>query len=219
MKPSTSLARAAGVIFTTVLLGLGVNAPALAQNPLVEIKTSMGSITAELNRDKAPKTVANFLQYVKDGHFKGTLFHRVIDGFMVQGGGMDASMTEKKTRDPIDNEASNGLKNAIGTLAMARTNAVHSATAQFFINLKDNDFLNYREATPEGYGYAVFGKVVKGMDVVERMAKVSTGKSGQHGDVPRIAIVIESVTLLPASAAKALAPAAPAPSTKAAPAK
>jgi peptidyl-prolyl cis-trans isomerase B (cyclophilin B) len=219
MKPSTTLARAAGIISTAILLGLGMNAPALAQNPLVEIKTSMGSITAELNKDKAPKTVANFLQYVKDGHYKGTIFHRVIDGFMAQGGGMEASMVEKKTRAPIDNEAANGLKNALGTLAMARTNAVHSATAQFFINLKDNDFLNYRESTPDGYGYAVFGKVVKGMDVVERMAKVSTGKSGPHGDVPRIAIVVESVTLLPASAAKALlAPASPAPSTPAAPA-
>ena len=225
MISGTALARLAGGLVGACALSLAVSAQALAQNPFVEIKTSMGSITAELNQEKAPKTVANFLQYVKDGHYKGTIFHRVIDGFMIQGGGMDAGMNEKKTRDPIDNEAGNGLKNTVGTLAMARTNSVHSATAQFFINLKDNDFLNHREPTPDGYGYAVFGKVVKGMDVVERMGKVSTGKSGQHQDVPRIAITIESVTLLSASAVKAQTSPAPssAPSTtpaaKAAPAK
>ena len=190
---------------------------AQAQNPQVEIKTSMGAITAELYQDKAPKTVANFLQYVKEGHYKGTIFHRVIDGFMIQGGGFDAKMAEKKTRGPIDNEAGNGLKNDAGTLAMARTNQVHSATSQFFINLKGNDFLNYREATPDGYGYAVFGKVTKGMDVVERIGKVSTGNSGQFQDVPRIPVVIESVTVLAApapSAGKAAAKATESPSTK-----
>jgi peptidyl-prolyl cis-trans isomerase B (cyclophilin B) len=199
--------------FPALLAGLSLIAGAAfaqAQNPapaaalpLVEIKTSMGSIYAELNQDKAPKSVANFLQYVKDGHYKGTLFHRVIDGFMVQGGGMDEKMVERKTRAPIDNEAANGLKNDVGTLAMARTNNVHSATAQFFINLKDNGFLNYRESTPEGYGYAVFGRVVKGMDVVERMAKVGTGNSGQHQDVPRTPVVIQSIDLLTPAAAKA----------------
>ncbi len=215
MISGTALARLAGGLVGACALSLAVSAQALAQNPFVEIKTSMGSITAELNQDKAPKTVANFLQYVKEGHYKGTIFHRVIDGFMIQGGGMDASMNEKKARDPIDNEAGNGLKNTVGTLAMARTNSVHSATAQFFINLKDNDFLNHREPTPDGYGYAVFGKVVKGMDVVERIGRASTGKSGQYQDVPRIAITIESVTLLSASAVKALTSPAPssAPST------
>lgn len=178
--------------------------PAPAQPaPIVEIKTSMGSVYAELNQDKAPKTVANFLQYAKDGHYKGTIFHRVIDGFMIQGGGMDEKMAERKTRSPIDNEAANGLKNEVGTLAMARTNNVHSATAQFFVNLKDNGFLNHRESTPEGYGYAVFGRVVKGMDVVERIAKVGTGNSGQHQDVPRTPVIIEAVNLLTPAAAKA----------------
>jgi peptidyl-prolyl cis-trans isomerase A (cyclophilin A) len=197
MSNRTSLIRlAAGALLAAASL-------AHAQNPQVEIKTSMGTIAAELYQDKAPKTVANFLQYVKEGHYKATIFHRVIDGFMIQGGGFDAKMTEKKTRGPIDNEAGNGLKNEAGTLAMARTNQVHSATAQFFINLKGNDFLNYREATPDGYGYAVFGKVTKGMDVVERIGKVGTGNSGQFQDVPRIPVVIESVTILPASAVTA----------------
>ena len=189
-------------LFPAFLIVLSlIAAPAMAQNPQVEFKTSMGSITAELYQDKAPKTVANFLQYVKEGHYKGTIFHRVIDGFMIQGGGMDSAMVEKKTRGPIDNEAGNGLKNDTGTLAMARTNVVHSATAQFFINLKDNAFLNYREATPDGYGYAVFGRVVKGMDVVERIARVATGNSGQYQNVPRTPVVIESVTVLPAAKA------------------
>lgn len=188
-----------------------------AQNPQVEFKTSMGTIAVELYQDKAPKTVANFVQYIKEGHYKDTVFHRVIDGFMIQGGGFDPKMSEKKTRAPIDNEAGNGLKNEAGTLAMARTNQVHSATAQFFINLKSNDFLNYREATPDGYGYAVFGKVTKGMDIVERIGKVSTGNSGQFQDVPRIPVVIESVAILPAStgtASKAAPKAAESPSTK-----
>jgi len=210
MTPRTTPIRfARSRLATLCLLGaLAMSTPALAQNPQVEIKTSMGSITAELYQDKAPKTVANFLQYVKEGHYKSTIFHRVIDGFMIQGGGFEANMTEKKTRGPIDNEAGNGLKNGVGTLAMARTNVVHSATAQFFINLKDNAFLNYRESTPDGYGYAVFGQVVKGLDVVERIGKVSTGKSGQFQDVPRSPVVIESVTLLPAASSNAAKPAA-----------
>lgn len=171
---------------------------ALAQNPQVELKTSQGNIVIELYADKAPKTVANFLQYVKDGFYGGTIFHRVIDGFMIQGGGFDRDMREKsKTRAPIENEAGNRLKNEIGTLAMARTPNPHSASAQFFVNLKDNDFLNYREPTPQGYGYAVFGKVTRGMEVVTRIAKVATADVGQHQNVPREPVVIESATLLP----------------------
>ncbi len=170
---------------------------ALAQNPQVELKTSQGNIVVELYTDKAPKTVANFLQYVKDGFYGGTIFHRVIDGFMIQGGGFERDMREKsKTRAPIENEAGNGLKNDLGTLAMARTPNPHSASAQFFINLKDNDFLNYREPTPQGYGYAVFGKVARGMEVVARIAKASTGTVGIHEAVPREPIVIESATLV-----------------------
>jgi len=143
---------------------------------------------------KAPKTVANFLQYVKDGHYNGVIFHRVIPNFMIQVGGFDRDMKEKKTRDPIQNEAKNGLKNDIGTLAMARTNAPHSASAQFFINTKDNDFLNY--PGQDGWGYAVFGKVVSGMDVVTKIGQVPTGNVGPYGDVPKQAVIIESATLV-----------------------
>ena len=172
---------------------------ALAQNPQVELKTSQGNIVVELYTDKAPKTVANFLQYVKDGFYGGTIFHRVIDGFMIQGGGFERDMREKsKTRAPIENEAGNGLKNDLGTLAMARTPNPHSASAQFFINLKDNDFLNYREPTPQGYGYAVFGKVTRGMEVVNRIAKVATANAGPHQNVPREPVSIESATVIPA---------------------
>jgi cyclophilin family peptidyl-prolyl cis-trans isomerase len=169
---------------------------ALAQNPQVELKTSQGNIVVELYADKAPKTVANFLQYVKDGFYGGTVFHRVIDGFMIQGGGFDRDMHEKKSRAPIENEAGNRVKNEVGTLAMARTPNPHSASAQFFVNLKDNDFLNYREPTPQGYGYAVFGKVTRGMDVVNRIAKVATANAGQHQNVPREPVIIESVTVI-----------------------
>ena len=176
---------------------------ALAQNPQVELKTSQGNIVVELYADKAPKTVANFLQYVKDGFYGGTIFHRVIDGFMIQGGGFERDMREKsKTRAPIENEAGNGLKNDLGTLAMARTPNPHSASAQFFINLKDNDFLNYREPTPQGYGYAVFGKVTRGMEVVNRIAKVATANAGPHQNVPREPVSIESATVIPATPAK-----------------
>jgi cyclophilin family peptidyl-prolyl cis-trans isomerase len=171
---------------------------ALAQNPQVELKTSQGNIVIELYADKAPKTVANFLQYVKDGYYGGTIFHRVIDGFMIQGGGFERDMREKTTRASIENEAGNGLKNDVGTLAMARTPNPHSASAQFFINLKNNDFLNYREPTPQGYGYAVFGKVTRGMEVVTKIAKVATGNVGQHQNVPREPVIIESATVIPA---------------------
>jgi cyclophilin family peptidyl-prolyl cis-trans isomerase len=176
---------------------------ALAQNPQVELKTNQGNIVVELYADKAPKTVANFLQYVKDGFYGGTIFHRVIEGFMIQGGGFDRDMREKsKTRAPIENEAGNRLRNDIGTLAMARTPNPHSASAQFFINLKDNDFLNYREPTTQGYGYAVFGKVTRGMEVVSKIAKVATANAGPHQNVPREPVIIESTTVIPAIPAK-----------------
>lgn len=158
--------------------------------PYVELETTMGNIVIELNADKAPNTVANFLDYVKSGHYDGTIFHRVIDGFMVQGGGMDANMKEKSTNAPIQNEADNGLKNEVGTIAMARTSDPHSATAQFFINVKDNSFLNFSGKNPQGWGYAVFGKVTEGMDVVNKIKGVPTGKYGFHADVPTTPVVI-----------------------------
>ena len=179
-----------------VLLSVAAGSPgALAADPMVDLKTNMGTIRIELYPAKAPKTVENFLQYVKDGHFSGTIFHRVIDGFMIQGGGFDKNMKQKPTRPPIENEAKNGLKNDLGTLAMARTSAPHSASAQFFINTKNNDFLN-SAAAQDGWGYAVFGKVVSGMDVVTKIGKVATGNAGGMGDVPREAVVIESATLV-----------------------
>jgi peptidyl-prolyl cis-trans isomerase A (cyclophilin A) len=161
---------------------------------MIVIETSKGTIKAELDADKAPITVENFLTYADDGFFDGTIFHRVIDGFMVQGGGFDADMRQKQTRDQIKNEADNGLKNDRGTLAMARTAVVDSATAQFFINLKDNDFLNHGG---RDFGYAVFGRVVEGMDVVDAIAKVPTGHKGGQGDVPLEPVVLQSVKRAP----------------------
>ena len=158
--------------------------------PYVELETTMGNIVIELNQEKAPNTVANFLAYVKSGHYDGTIFHRVIDGFMIQGGGMDANMKEKSTNAPIQNEADNGLKNEVGTIAMARTSDPHSATAQFFINVKDNSFLNFSGKNPQGWGYAVFGKVTEGMDIVNKINGVPTGKYGFHADVPTTPVVI-----------------------------
>ena len=158
--------------------------------PYVELETTMGNIVIELNLEKAPNTVANFLEYVKSGHYDGTIFHRVIDGFMIQGGGMDANMKEKSTNAPIQNEADNGLKNEVGTIAMARTSDPHSATAQFFINVKDNSFLNFSGKNPQGWGYAVFGKVTEGMDIVNKIKGVPTGKYGFHADVPTTPVVI-----------------------------
>jgi len=169
---------------------------AFAQNPRVEMKTNRGLIQIELYQEKAPKTVANFLQYAKEGYYTGTLFHRVIDNFMVQGGGFDKDMREKRTRGPIENEATNQLKNEFGTLAMARTSAPHSASAQFFINLKHNEFLNFREPTTQGFGYAVFGRVVQGMDIVAAIAKMRTGRTGTHSDVPIEPIIIEAITVI-----------------------
>lgn len=168
-------------------------APGLAQaQSKVQLKTSMGDIVIELNDTKAPKSAANFLQYVRDKHYDGTVFHRVIDGFMIQGGGMDANMSEKTTRAPIPLEASNGLKNDRGTIAMARTGNPNSATSQFFINVVNNDMLNAPK--PDGHGYAVFGKVIKGMDVVDKIRAVATGNRGMHQNVPTTAVTILSAT-------------------------
>ena len=161
----------------------------------VMMETSMGTITLELDDAKAPETVANFVRYAKDGHYDGTIFHRVIDGFMIQGGGFTKDMNQKETREPIRNEAMNGLKNLRGTIAMARTMVVDSATSQFFINLVDNDFLDFQNPSPQGFGYAVFGKVVDGMDVVDQIAKVKTGFAGPHQNVPEEAIVIKKVAV------------------------
>jgi peptidyl-prolyl cis-trans isomerase B (cyclophilin B) len=159
------------------------------------MKTSMGEITLELDYDKAPKTCANFEQYVKDGFYDGTIFHRVIDGFMIQGGGFEPGMKQKATRDPVENEADNGLKNDRGTIAMARTQDPHSATAQFFINIFDNNSLNHTSPSPQGWGYCVFGKVIDGIEVVDAIRDVETGRNGMHADVPVEDVVIESVTV------------------------
>ena len=156
----------------------------------VRLDTSEGPIVLELDDENAPATVANFLQYVRDGHYDNTIFHRVIDGFMVQGGGMSSGMKQKPTRAPVANEAANGLKNRKYSVAMARTSDPHSATAQFFINVADNEFLDYKGPSPQGWGYAVFGKVVEGADVVDRIKAVKTGRSGMHQDVPVDDVVI-----------------------------
>ncbi|HIP52809.1 MAG TPA: peptidyl-prolyl cis-trans isomerase [Chromatiales bacterium] len=178
-------------------LALGVSDAALAAGVQVRMQTTMGVITLELDPAKAPKTVKNFTTYAKEGFYDGTIFHRVIPDFMVQGGGYTPDMKRKETHAPIPNEADNGLKNDRGTIAMARTSDPHSATAQFFINLKDNDFLNFRSKDPRGWGYAVFGKVVDGMDVVDKIAAQSTG-SHPNGmrDVPRDTIAIENLTVI-----------------------
>jgi peptidyl-prolyl cis-trans isomerase A (cyclophilin A) len=177
-----------------ILAALVLALPAWAVNPTVEMKTNYGVVTIELYPEKAPKTVANFLQYVKDGFYDNTLFHRVIDGFMIQGGGFEPGMNQKATRAPIQNEARNGLKNQVGTLAMARTGNPHSATAQFFINLVNNNALDY--PGQDGWGYCVFGKVTQGMDVVNKIAKVATGSVAYYQDVPTKPVLIESVKLI-----------------------
>ena len=163
---------------------------------MVKLHTSVGVIGLELDAKAAPATVANFLQYVKSGFYNKTVFHRVIDGFMIQGGGFEPGMKQKPTGDPIDNEANNGLKNEKGTLAMARTNDPHSATAQFFINVGDNEFLNHSSPSPQGWGYAVFGKVVDGLDIVDKIRKVKTGSKGFHQDVPVDDVVIEKAVVV-----------------------
>jgi cyclophilin family peptidyl-prolyl cis-trans isomerase len=170
----------------------GAVSNAAAADPQVDIKTNQGTIRLELYAAKAPVSVENFLQYVKDGHYNGTVFHRVIKDFMIQGGGFDKDMRQKPTRGQIKNESTNGLKNDIGTVAMARTSVRDSATSQFFISTKNNDFLNYSGETPQGYGYAVFGKVVSGMDVVMKIGETPTAA----GDVPKSQVVIESISLV-----------------------
>ena len=169
-------------------------APALAQQ--VRLATSQGDIVVELDKDKAPKTVENFLQYVKAGHYDGTVFHRVIDNFMIQGGGMKADMSEKSTRAPIPLESRSGLTNLRGTLAMARTSSPHSASAQFFINATDNGFLDFKSESAQGWGYAVFGRVVAGSEVVDAIESVRTGRKGGHDDVPLEDVVIQRVVVL-----------------------
>lgn len=163
---------------------------------MVELHTNHGIIKIELDAEKAPKSVENFLQYVRDGHYDNTIFHRVISNFMIQGGGFEPGMKQKATRDPIENEANNGLKNDKYTVAMARTNVPHSASSQFFINLTNNDFLNFSSPTPQGWGYAVFGKVVEGTDVVDAIKGVKTGRSGFHDDVPQTDVVIQKAIVV-----------------------
>lgn len=171
-----------------------VSGTAVANTVAVEIKTNIGSIVLELYPDKAPKTVENFLQYVDEGFYKNTIFHRVISNFMIQGGGFDPALRQKSTRAPIQNEAANGLKNEVGTIAMARTSDPHSASAQFFINVANNHFLDYKAPNQSGYGYAVFGKVISGLDVVQKIAATPTGSSGPFSrDVPKSAIIIEDI--------------------------
>jgi peptidyl-prolyl cis-trans isomerase B (cyclophilin B) len=177
-----------------LIITTGSTARAERSHPLVKLETSLGEFTIELYPDKAPATVANFLQYVKDGFYNGTIFHRVIPTFMIQGGGFDAQMNQKPTKAPIQNEADNGLKNEAYTAAMARTNIPDSATAQFFINVGDNQFLNHTAKTPQGWGYAVFGKVVKGQDVVDKIKAVPTANKGMQQNVP-----VEPVTIIKAT--------------------
>lgn len=187
----------------TAALSLTALAPRAAEaaettppSPAVKLETNMGDIILRLDSAKAPETVANFLSYVRAGHYDGTIFHRVISNFMIQGGGMTPDMKEKPMGKPIKNEAANGLKNKKYTVAMARTGDPHSATAQFFINVKDNDFLDYKAPSGQGWGYAVFGKVLKGQDVVEKIKAVPTGNRGMHGDVPRDPLIIKKATII-----------------------
>jgi cyclophilin family peptidyl-prolyl cis-trans isomerase len=184
--------RKAAAILFVALVGSGT----AVAGPMIEMKTSLGPITIELYPEKAPKSVENFLQYVKDGFFKGTIFHRVIPGFMAQGGGFTTEFQQKDTREPVRNEADNGLKNTRGTLAMARTQNPHSATAQFFVNVADNGFLDHTAPNTRGWGYAVFGKVVKGMDVVDAIVQVPTGDRGPFQNVPITPVVIEDARIV-----------------------
>ena len=174
----------------SLALSLPVALPAWAANPTVEMKTNLGTIVVELDEARAPKTVANFIAYVEAGHYDNTIFHRVIDGFMIQGGGFEPGMNQKPTQAPIENEAKNGLRNATYTVAMARTSDPHSATAQFFINVNDNDFLD-NDRCQDGWGYCVFGRVVEGQDVVDKIKAVKTGNKGFHQNVPKDDVVIE----------------------------
>lgn len=167
-----------------------------AETTQVKMETTMGTIVLELNEDKAPKTVANFLTYVMEGFYDGTIFHRVISNFMIQGGGFTEDMNQKETHKPIQNEANNGLSNSVGSIAMARTSDPHSATAQFFINVKDNEFLNFSSETAQGWGYAVFGEVVDGMEVVNSIKDVATTTKGPYQDVPSETVTITSMTVI-----------------------
>ena len=187
---------ARGFAIFSIVCSAGVTASNQGDSIMVEMTTSKGVITLELDAKSAPVTVANFLEYVKSGHYDGTIFHRVIPGFVIQGGGMESGMREKATRTPIENEADNGLKNLTGTICMARTNDPHSATSQFFINLKDNSFLDHTEKSTSGWGYAVFGRVTSGMDVVEAIAAVQTGNAGHHQDVPLEDVVLEKLAAI-----------------------
>ena len=189
MNKSTAVSTLAILAFTALSSCSAASETDKEKDPVVILTTSLGAIKIELDSAKAPISTENFLGYVDDGHYDGTVFHRVIPDFMIQGGGMNADMDQKSTKSPIKNEAENGLENDRGTVAMARTNAVDSATSQFFINLKNNDSLNHG---PRSYGYAVFGRVIEGMDVVDKIAAVPTGQHGAHGDVPKQAVVIES---------------------------
>ena len=185
-----------------LLFALLFSPAAFAANPKVEIKTTLGTVVVELYPENAPKTVENFLHYVKDGFYDGTIFHRVIPGFMAQGGGFTPNLQQKPVRPAIRNEAGNGLRNAVGTLAMARTADPHSATAQFFINVSENDFLDFKSPDDKGYGYTVFARVTSGMDVVQKMLQIPTSTVGPHQNVPRQPIIIERARLLPDAAAK-----------------
>ncbi len=183
-------------IFFFILLFI-LSLSSYAADIKVEMRTSLGDVVLELYPDKAPKTVENFLQYVDDGFYKNTIFHRVISNFMIQGGGFDITLKQKPTRSPIQNEAANGLRNETGTIAMARTSDPHSATAQFFINVANNDFLNYKAPSQSGYGYTVFGKVISGIDVIHKIASIPTGSSGPFpSDVPKTSIIIEDIIKL-----------------------
>ena len=170
-----------------------VNTSSIGLIEMLTISTNYGDISLEIDFENAPKTAANFMQYVNDGFFDGTIFHRIIDNFMIQGGGFDIDMNQKSCNDPVENEADNGLKNDTGTIAMARTMDPHSATAQFFINIKDNDFLNHSGKNMQGWGYTVFGKISGGMDTIEKIKKVPTGSSHGHQDVPLEPVVINSI--------------------------
>jgi peptidyl-prolyl cis-trans isomerase B (cyclophilin B) len=189
--------------FFAIVLSLGSGAAETSPNPLVEVRTNMGTFVLELYPENAPKSVENFLQYVKDGHYNGTIFHRVIPNFMIQGGGFTPNFEEKPTRPAIKNEAGNGLRNGYGMVSMARTADPHSASAQFFINVAENPTLDFKAPTKEGYGYTPFGRVAKGMDVVERIVKVPTGPGKPpHQDVPKKPVIIERMQIITPGSSK-----------------
>lgn len=197
MNLSLSSGLRRGLLLAAALLTTGALYAQGTATPRVKLATSAGDIVLELQASKAPRTVENFLAYVKKGHYNGTVFHRVIPGFMIQGGGFDKAMAQKPTEKPIENEATNGLKNDKYTIAMARTSHPHSASAQFFINVNNNAFLNHTAPTQQGWGYAVFGRVIEGQDIVDKIAAVPTGDKGMHQNVPLTPITINAATVLP----------------------